>query len=133
MRRNLMGALFVVAAWAGVAMAGQLPMQATVAVVDDAGTLVGTGLVHDGIMEIALGDAAGGFVTLQLTAANGRVTTFQALVPTDGSLEVVMADGVIPARVLAARNALAFELRSRGTVEAQSAPPTPYGWEGTFD
>lgn len=133
MRRNVMGAFVVVAALVGVAMAGQLPMQATVAVVDDAGTLVGTGSVHDGMMEIALSDGASGFVTLHLTAANGRVTTFQALVPTDGSLAVVMADGVIPARVLAARSALAFELRSRGTVEAQSAPATPYGWEGTFD
>lgn len=110
------------------AMASGLPQQATIAVVNDAGTLVGTGSIHDGALELQLADAARGFVGLEVTALDGSTTWVQGVVPLDGSLHIVAADGVLPAGEFAARYALAYELHSRGTVEARAAPAAPYGW-----
>lgn len=133
MKRTALGALVILVALFGTAMAGGLPKQATVAVVNDLGGLVGAGSIHDGSFEIVLSDAASGFVTLQLTDATGHVTRIQGLVGLDGSLHVVESDGVVLARDFAASNALAFELHSRGTVEAQSAPAAPEGFDTSFE
>ena len=45
-----------------------------------------------------------------MSDVGGATTAVQALIPVDGSLHVVAADGVLPARAFAARNALALEL-----------------------
>ncbi|MEJ2291396.1 MAG: hypothetical protein P8Y05_06730 [Deinococcales bacterium] len=104
------------------AMAGGLPQQATVEVVNDQGVLVGTGSVHDGALEVELTDAAVGFATLLVSGIDGRTTRLQAVVPIDGSLHIVDAGGVLPARAYFARSALAFELHSQVDVEASNVP-----------
>lgn len=133
MKRTALGALIAIVALFGSAMARGLPQQATVAVVNDLGVLVGTGSIHDGTLEIVLSDAADGFVTLQFTDALGHVVRVQALIPRDGSLHIVRSGGAVPARAFAADNALALEVHSRGAVEAQSAPSAPEVFDGSTD
>ena len=122
MKRTAMFVFVTVAMLLAGAMAGGLPQEGTVEVVDDQGGLVGTGSVHDGTLELELGEGASGFVTLLVSEPNGRTTRVQALVPLDGSLHVVAADGVLPASAYAARHALAFELHTHANVEANNLP-----------
>ena len=118
MKRTALFVVVTVAMMLAGAMAGGLPQQATVEVVNDQGVLVGTGSVHDGALEVELTDAAVGFVTLLVSGIDGRTSRL----PTDGSLHIVDAGGVQTARAYAARNALAFELHSRVNVEANNGP-----------
>lgn len=104
------------------AMAGGLPREGSIDVVDDRGELIGSGSVHDGTLEVELGEGASGFVTLLVVAAGGASQRLQALVPLDGSLHVLTAGGVVSARAFAERHALAFTLHSQAGVEASSAP-----------
>ncbi len=121
MKRTAMLVFVTVAMLLAGAWAGGLPQQGTVRVVNDQDVLVGTGSVHDGTLEIELTEAASGFVTLLVSDVGGATTAVQALIPVDGSLHVVAADGVLPARAFAARNALALELHAHTNVEASNA------------
>ncbi|HKI57753.1 MAG TPA: hypothetical protein VKA00_00880 [Trueperaceae bacterium] len=113
-------ALSIVAAMlVAAAMAGGLPGNGTIAVVNDAGRLVGTGSVHAGTLEIELVDTSAAFVTLRVSDAAGVVTAYQGVVALDGSLHLIGAEGIQPAVDFAARNALAFELHTHASVEAQ--------------
>ena len=122
MKRTAMFVFVTAAMLLAGAMAGGLPQEGTVEVLDDQGSLVGTGSVHDGTLELELGEGASGFVTLLVSQPSGRTTWVQALIPLDGSLHVVAADGVMPASDFAARHALAFELHNHASVEASNAP-----------
>lgn len=113
-------AMFVAGATlAAIAMAAGLPENATVAVMNDAGRLVGTGSVHTGTLEIELAVPSAEFVTLQVSDAAGHVTVVQGVVALDGSLHLVGPGGIEPAASFASENALAFELHTQSTVEAR--------------
>lgn len=118
---SLTMALSVTLALAAGALAGGIPDTGTVSVVTDAGRLVGTGTLHDGALEIELADTAAAFVTLRVSDAAGGVTELQGVIAPDGSLHVVDAGGIMPAGRFAAGHALAFELHTHASVEAQGA------------
>lgn len=124
-----MSIVMVLVALGAFAVAGGMPETGSLAVVTDAGRLVGTGSLHDGTLEVELADAAPGFVTLRISDAGGSVTELQGVLALDGSLHVVDAGGIDPAGDFAAAHALAFELHTHATVEAQGAGAAPAGEE----
>lgn len=121
MRRMLVLVLLLVGGWLAQAQAAGLPQDGSVKVFGDLGERLGSGSLHDGLLQITMTDATDGFVTLQIVGSDLSVRQIQGLI-VNGVLYVVLQEGVVPARAYAERYATQLVVNGSDTVGADAVP-----------
>jgi hypothetical protein len=86
----------------GTALALELPLQAELVVVSEAGAIVGVGEVSNGVLTLELVAGSNGFAKLLVVEASGTLQTVEVVVNTNGSVTLVLNDGFVSLNSLAA-------------------------------